>query len=138
MSPQIYTVRCNPASTAQFKTTLWKGSVQIPNEIIVKVRTDFEFRAEQGFTLEITPIPAFDIEKIVGAETGVLSFTDRCTQRADINLDLKALRPGGTFPMGPRPIIRNEPARPLNPLKLLAYAALALLAAAVVYMLTRN
>lgn len=137
MASQNYTVRCNPASTAQFKTTLWKGSVQVPLEIIVNGRTDFELRAEQGFTLKITPVPATQIENIVGAETGVLSFTDICTKQVDIDLGLEAHRPGGIFPMGPRPIIRNRPLQPPITRKVL-YVALVLLAALVVYMVIRN
>ena len=146
MASEIYTVRCKPTSAAQLKTTLWKAGAQVTQEIIVKGPTDFELRADytnsdgsvQGFKLRIAPTTTPDIVKIVGQDTAVLFFTDLCTQRADITLNLTALGPGGPFPMGPRPIIRNEPTRPLNPLKVLAYTALALLAALVVFMVIRN
>jgi len=145
MSPQIYTVRCNPTPGA-LATTLWKAGAQVTQDIIVKVPTDFELRADytnsdgsvQGFRLKIAQTTTPDIVKVIGQDTAVLSFTDLCTRRADVTLNLTALGPGGPFPMGPRPIIRNEPTRPLNPLKVLAYTALVLLAALIVYMAFRN
>ena len=137
MSPQSYTVRCNPASPAKFKTTLWKGSTQVTADIVVNAETDFVLRAEQqGFKLSITPmalpppgstlppVPASDIGPITGQNTQVVTFTDFCKVNSSIDLTLSVSAPGGPFPMGPKPIIRNEPRRLVITLKMLATAVL--------------
>lgn len=119
-----YAVRCKPSSSGTFKTTLWDSSISPPvqvtaSEIVIVSRTDFELRADyansdasiSGFTLKIAPT-ANDIDKVVGNQTPVISFLDKCSSGGAIDLNVEVLALGGPYPMGPKPIIRNRPTTP--------------------------
>lgn len=113
-----YQVRCKPSSTSPIKTTIWQGGSEITNPIRIRASTVFEFITDNlnsdtsvhGFTLEADFVGPKDVEDVSGQGTTKIRFTDKCRQRGDIIVNMRAVAAAsGPHPTGGKPIIRNEP-----------------------------
>lgn len=121
-----YTVRCNknpqPASGAYEAKIYDSLGKEVTTDIPINASTDFELTADyaksdaavRGFTIDVTPNPNNDIKNLKGGKTPTITFTDVCSSRATIQMNLVAYTSPNNSPTqitGGKPIIRNEPNR---------------------------